>query len=52
MPQINKKYMQDFDKLKRDWERLVANPNPNSNHLNTFMKDLQQFQTDLQNIDV
>jgi hypothetical protein len=48
MPKIDKKYMQDFEKLKKDWERLTAMPN--SEHLNLLMKDLQQFQNDLRNI--
>lgn len=48
MAKIDKKYAQDFDKLKRDWERLQTLPN--SENLNMLMRDLQQFQTDLRNI--
>lgn len=45
---IDKKYMQDFEKLQKNWARLIQQPN--SEHLNTVMKDLQQFQSDLRNI--
>lgn len=48
MPKIDKKYAQDFEKVKRDWERLMASPN--SETLNMLMKDIQQFQNDLRNI--
>ena len=48
MEKIDKKYQEDFQKLMQDWERLCASPNPD--HHKLVMQDLQQIQTDLNNI--
>ncbi|NGX38437.1 MAG: hypothetical protein K1000chlam2_01611 [Chlamydiae bacterium] len=48
MPEINKKYIEDFETLVRDFERLKQKPNADA--LNMVMQDLEQMQRDMQNI--
>jgi len=48
MPEINKKYIEDFETLVRDFEKLKTSPNPE--YLSKVMEDLQQVHTDLSNI--
>ena len=48
MPQINKKYVEDFEHLVRNFEKLKLRPNSDSLHL--VMQDLQQVQNDLRNV--
>lgn len=48
MAQLSKKYVEDFEKLVRDWKKLQMNPT--HDYLNLVMQDLQQIQADLRNI--
>lgn len=48
MPNINKKYVEDFETLARNFEKLKMSPN--SDTLHKVMQDLQQVQNDLRNI--
>ncbi|NGX38906.1 MAG: hypothetical protein KR126chlam1_00222 [Chlamydiae bacterium] len=48
MPNVNKKYQEDFDALCRDWERLVKRPS--NDNLAKVMQDLQQMRRDLENM--
>ena len=48
MPNINKKYVEDFDKLVRDFEKLKMSPSSDSLH--RVMEGIQLVQNDLRNI--
>lgn len=48
MAKLNKKYIENFEKLARDFEKLKMQPN--SQVLNTVMQDVQQLQNDLRNV--
>lgn len=45
MAALNKKYIEDFDKLVRDFEKLKMNPNTNSWKM--VLEDLKMIQTEL-----
>ena len=47
MPKINKKYIEDFETLVRDFERLKQKPNPNA--IKMVIQDLEQVHRDMQN---
>lgn len=47
MPRLNKKYVEDFETLARNFEKLKMSPN--SENLHKVMQDLQQVQNDLRN---
>ena len=42
MSRIGKKHIREFEKITREWERLVTNPTPE--YLNSFTKHLQHLQ--------
>lgn len=48
MEKLNKKYIEDFEQLVRDFEKLKVRPSSDTLHL--VMQDLQQIQSDLRNI--
>ena len=48
MPEINKKYIEDFEALVRDFERLKQRPSESA--LKMVIQDLEQMQRDMQNI--
>ena len=48
MKQINKKYIEDFERLTLDWQKLAMKPS--QEYLYAVMQDLEQMQRDLKNI--
>ncbi|NGX47380.1 MAG: hypothetical protein K1000chlam3_00753 [Chlamydiae bacterium] len=49
MARMNKKYLEDFDKLCRDWEKLKMKPNRQA--LDLIMQDLEEMEYDLKNME-
>ena len=47
---MHKKYLEDFDKLSRDWEKLKLQPSREG--LDMILADLEEMEYDLKNMEL